>query len=188
MKKFNNRPNKCYQVDGKEVWESRSVAVVGVIIAEFDEEQYVLIGKRGTGLPDYVGYWNVPCGYMDWDEDGTDALYREIFEETGFDLQSAVADDIPNNEILPLSTRYIIQPFYVNTNVDEPRQNVSLSYGAVFRCLNLPDLTTENSEPNEVEEVRWININNIDNYKFAFNHDKRIRMFLEKLTNVYIEG
>lgn len=43
---------------------------------------YFLANKRGTETPDFQGYWNCPCGYIDFDETEEDAVCREIMEET----------------------------------------------------------------------------------------------------------
>ena len=176
MKKFNNRPNKCHIIDGKEVWESRSPAIVGVILAKFDNEIYVLVGQRGLGAADNQGYWNVPCGYLDWDESGPEATIREIYEETGLDLEKIFA----RNQIHIIQSNFS-QPFYVTTKITENRQNVSFSYGVFFYCEDLPELTTKYSETNEIAEAKWININDIDKYEFAYKHDQRIRMYLDNV-------
>lgn len=174
MRKFNNRPNNSHEVDGKIIWVSRSVALVGVIIAKNKNEDYVLIGKRGSGSADYQGLWNVPCGYLDWDENGHEGIYREIYEETGL----YIPDIIENKYIID---NHMKQPFFVGTNIDENRQNVSLSYGLYFECEELPYLTNEHSEEDEVSEVKWIKISEINGYKFAFNHDIRIKNYHERL-------
>lgn len=168
MIKFNNVPNKSYVIDGKEIWYSRSPALVAIIIAQYKDEDYVLIGKRGPGAADNVGLWNVPCGYLDWNETGYEGLRREVHEETGFDLES------PKDII----EKHLKQPFYVHT---EPtgRQNVSLSYGMYFKCKKLPKLSMKYCEPGEVSEVKWLNIEKIYDYDFAFNHPERIKHYLK---------
>lgn len=168
MKKFNNVPNKLYNIDGEEIWYSRSPALVAIIIAKYKKEKYVLIGKRGTGAADFIGDWNVPCGYLDWNENGYEGICREVYEETGFDLEEPTKI-LKNN---------LKQPFYVHTE-PKGRQNVSLSYGLYFKCKKLPELSIEHCEPDEVSDVKWIKISEIDNYKFAFNHNKRIKMYLK---------
>lgn len=178
-KQFNNRPNKSYEVDGKIIWESRSPALVAIIIASYNNEEYVLVGKRGPGAADYQGYWNVPCGYLDWDEDGIEGITREVYEETGLYIPDIMDEEGEGFWII--DDEYLDQPFYVNTDVNENRQNVSLSYGLYFECEKLPELTNENSEPNEVSEVRWMKISEIRNHKFAFNHPKRIQYYLDKI-------
>jgi len=178
---FKNRPNNSYKVDNKIVWESRSPALVAVIIAEFEQEEYVLIGKRGTGAPDNQGKWNVPCGYLDWDENGYDGVCREIYEETGLHIPGLLEEDGNGNNIW-ISDNHMTQPFFVNTDPSENRQNVSLSYGLYFVCdYELPKLTTENCEPDEVAEVKWMKLSQLESYDFAFSHDKRIKYYLNKI-------
>jgi 8-oxo-dGTP pyrophosphatase MutT (NUDIX family) len=168
-KLFKNRRNKVYIVDGKEVWESRSVAVNCVVVAGSITQPFILLGKRGKGAPDSIGLFNVPSGYLDYDESGTEAVYREVWEETGLYL--------PEEKIV---INNLLNPWYINTHPGENRQNVTLRYGCVISLMNreLPKLTFENSEPDEVEELRWIPVSELGNYKFAFNHDTVIKQYL----------
>ena len=55
-------------VDGKEYWISRSNAVVGIVFKWENGQYHILANKRGKGCPDYVGKWNIPCGYVDYNE------------------------------------------------------------------------------------------------------------------------
>lgn len=169
-RKFNNVPNKSYNVDGKIIWDSRSVAVVACILADYHDELYILIGQRGTGVPDSVGKYNLVCGYMDKYENGRDAVEREVYEETGLDLSEW---DIIQNDL--------DEPWSVNTEPTENRQNIVLRYGCVIKVHKLPELTSEYSEPNEVSDLRWIKYQDIDNYDWAFNHDIIIRKYFQRL-------
>jgi 8-oxo-dGTP pyrophosphatase MutT (NUDIX family) len=172
--KFNSTPNKSYVVDGKLIWESRSPAIVGVIIASFDAEDYVLIGKRGPGAADNQGLYNLPCGYLDYDENGHDGICREVWEETGLYLPN-----LHEVDGVHIFKPYMDQPFFVNTDPKENRQNVSLSYGLCFSCNKLPALSIENCEPDEVSDVRWVKLKDLKLYNFAFNHDERIQYFID---------
>jgi len=162
--KFNNRPNTEHSLDGKTIWNSRSVAVVGVIISRVNSKLYVLMEKRSS-IMDHPGKWCLPCGYIDWDETGWEAVIREIYEETGlymFDHKS-------------FSSLSGMQPFFVNTDPKENRQNISLSYGFVCPNLTIP----VHSNP-EVDEVRLIDVLDLDKYDIAFDHAERVRMFIDK--------
>ena len=70
---FKNRPNRCVEVNGEEIWISRSVTVLAVVIVVVDDPQtdtigaYVPLNKRGPGLPSEVGKWGLPGGYLDHD-------------------------------------------------------------------------------------------------------------------------
>ena len=59
---------------------------------------------------------------------------------------------------------------------DDKRQNVTFRYRYTIK-ENIEDikLTSKNSEEEEVSSIKWIPIDDIDNYKWAFNHDKIIK-------------
>jgi len=175
---FKNRPNKSYNVDGKLVWESRSVAVAGVVFAWKVNEDYpyVLISERGPKSADFQGKQNLVCGYLDWDETGTEAMIRETWEEVGLNLIDILdtKEDMINN---------MEQPWYVHTNVNANRQNITLRYGLCYSLNdneNLPELTTIHNEVvGEVSNPQWISFNEIDKYEWAFGHDQVIKDYLE---------
>ena len=48
--------NFSVNVNGKEYWISRSVAVAGFIFKQKGNDLYALIEKRGKGAADYQGY------------------------------------------------------------------------------------------------------------------------------------
>ena len=124
MKKinFNNQANKSYKVGDKLIWESRSVAVTGVIITKLNNDYFVLISKRGIGAADYIGKYNVCAGYLDWDETTEEAFYREVYEETGIDI-----DNIKLNKKILFD--YTETPIFISSSPSNNRQNVSFTYG-----------------------------------------------------------
>ena len=71
--------------EGKIYWISRAIGVAGYIFC-YDDELKILANKRGSGTPDFQGYWNCPCGYLDFDETTAQACSREIKEETGLEV------------------------------------------------------------------------------------------------------
>lgn len=54
----------------------------GVAIIIFDDEKRVLLQKRAD-----VNLWGIPSGHVEVGETVTNAAIREIFEETGFDIE-----------------------------------------------------------------------------------------------------
>jgi 8-oxo-dGTP pyrophosphatase MutT (NUDIX family) len=172
---FNNTHNKCIMSEDKEYWISRSVATAGVVITKHKGEYYILLGKRGKGAADFQGYWNLPCGYLDYDESGYECFVREVYEESGF-----FVPDITKKNIIKDYTK---EPYFVQTDVKSNRQNVTLYYGIVFKTKRkekLPTLTLKYTEKDEVEYTFWANINKIFmEYSFAFNHDEKIKNFLK---------
>lgn len=150
---------------GREYWISRSIAVIAILFAyDLKGKQYVLTVKRGKGTPDpeYVGANCLPCGYLDFDETTQEAAARELFEETGVKV---------NPEDLHLLS--------INDNpFDDKRQNVTFRYFIEIKGIPVEGisqiLTSKFSEEDEIELIKFIPVTEIDNYKWAFNHDKII--------------
>jgi 8-oxo-dGTP pyrophosphatase MutT (NUDIX family) len=183
QKKITRTDNKNFQVtaleDGKKYWVSRSVAVDAMVVVynRTDENYYVLMVKRGKGVS-YTGHYSLPCGFMDFFENGIQALTRELWEETNLKLS-----DLLKLEIL---SKYIDMPYFVNTEPSAiDNQNVSLYYGLLLIVNSLPEISNVNCEPDEIDEIKWVEI--FDELptlgKIAFNHQKRIEEFCE-LTNI----
>lgn len=168
--KFNNRQNECVTTtDGREIWVSRSVAVTltGVLTIR-GGGTFVLVSKRGEDVPDFSGYWCLPCGYMDWDESGPEAVAREAWEEVGLDI-----------------TPYFdmnSQPWYVKTDPSENRQNISLRYGFWKVVDMLPKLIPNNEgEGNEVAAAEWVSLRDVDKRLYAFNHLQSIHDYMKHI-------
>lgn len=175
--KFNNRQNKCLKtVDGGEVWNSRSVAVVGMILMRHEGEIYVLIGKRGEALPNEVGKYCMPCGFLDFDETCEEAVVREVYEETGLNLNKLTKS-------YTVVYDHLHFPWRINSEPDNKVQTVSMHYAICLEIEKgmgeLPELNLDNNiDPTEVSEIKWVNINKLNEYDFAFGHDKVIRIFV----------
>lgn len=174
--KFNNRENeKITSSDGREFWISRSVAVCATIIGirKIDtEEAFVLVEQRGPDL-DFPGKWCLPCGYLDWDESGPEAIRREIWEECNLNLNSIL-------EKYPKLYNCMSREWRVSSNPnDSNRQNVTLHYGVVFNTNGeeLPEVKSTNL--NEISLAGWQSINLIDSLDWAFNHNSVVTDFMD---------
>lgn len=156
-KEWHKRPlqNFPFMYKGKIFWYSRSVATTGLVLCKNDKDEWcVLANQRGDGAPDYQGYWNIPCGYLEHGVSGEENIVKEIFEETGV--------FIPSNKM---------QFYSVITSPKENKQNVSIRYYTILNGnCNMYPLTDDNSEMNEVSDIQWIPLSEIDNYQWAFNH------------------
>jgi 8-oxo-dGTP diphosphatase len=161
---FKNRENPEHHIDGKIVWESRSAAVVAVIFGKYKGEIYVLMEKRSKKM-DQPGKWCLPCGYLDWDVNGWQAVTREVYEETSLFL--------PNYDQY-LVSRNKRRPFFVNTEPTENRQNIALIYGAVFDFVDGLPQKIYSYINSEIEEVQWVKLNDVNGLSVAFEHDRRI--------------
>lgn len=163
MKKFRNVPNECITHDNKKVWLSRAVGVTGIVVCEVKGERYLLISKRGKGTPNYQGCYNIPCGYLDWNESLKEGVIRELYEETGLFL-----------------THDEWRFFNYNDDLKDG-QNISLRFIYCFEKDELPEVTNEHCEPDEVEDIKWIKLsrNGIKNYKWAFDHKQLVEEILK---------
>jgi ADP-ribose pyrophosphatase YjhB (NUDIX family) len=140
-------------------WISRAITVLGLVYTiPKDKEVYILANKRGPGTPNNQGYWNLPCGYLDFNETCKEACIREIYEETG----------------VRIPTVYL---WTVADTPDDSKQNVCLRYYCYLDSL--PEVSVGNfgGEKDEVSEVKWIKLSDIENYKWAFNHIDIIKEF-----------
>lgn len=158
--------------DGREVWLSRSVAVTACILLLCEDEVYILINKRGVGLPDFPGFWNLPCGYLDYDENTMDAARREVWEECGVDVDPLLEKCLLN---------YFDTVWDINSTPRGEKQNVSIHHGLVAEVSRLPSVSIDYCEPNEVDEVVWGNLNTVLQLEYAFSHDLRIVQFLQRV-------
>lgn len=148
--------------DGRKFWKSRSVSITGIVYCMINDAVFVLISKRGKGAADFQGLWNLPCGYLDYNETGQEAVTREVFEETGYDIISNFWN------------------FYnVVTSPSQNHQNVGLRYYTQYDIHPMQIIPIgEGDGQDEVEETRWISVHEVENYKFAFNHDDLIYTFV----------
>ena len=152
--------------NGETYWVSRSMAVSCFVFAKINDSWCVLANQRGVGSADFHGMWNVPCGYLDYNETTKQAAIRETYEETGVQLKDAIFwgfEDDPEENRQNVTFRY----FAV---IDDPQpSNVSLSTEAL------------GGEENEVSSVAWIPLDTVADYEWAFDHDILIITLQEML-------
>lgn len=132
---FTNTPNKKITHEGRDIYLSRSVAVV-VVCGDIINNDVVVV-RRGSAM-DYSGHYCLPCGYLDYDESAEQAAARELYEETGLIIS-------PDNLKL-LKVRS--DPKASNL------QNVSMIFGCDYADTTKSE---HNPDVNEVDEVTWYN-------------------------------
>ena len=156
------------EYNGKTYWISRAIGVAGYIFCLDSNKLLILANKRGAGTPDYQGYWNCPCGYLDFDETTREACAREIMEETNLYV---------NPDRLKL--------FSIEDEPTANKQNVTFRYWDFSPVLYKGQTVfPKGAEQNEVSDVEWIDIDDLDKYEFAFNQKKTIYdIILTHLTN-----
>lgn len=159
---FKNRPNRILKDEnGKAHWASRSVAVVAVIIWR----DKFLILKRGKNVS-RPNNWCVPCGYLDWDESAAECVVREVYEETNVNLRDYKVSGLES-------------PYEV---VTEPsvnwKQDIAIHFKVVIESEVEPAFNLSMVDEGETTDINWVTVDELPNYKFAFNHDKRILKYL----------
>ena len=146
-----NQP--CFDKQGNFIgWFSRSMATaIFVFCRDAGGNLYVLASERGKGAADFQGYWNCPCGYLDFDETTKQCAIRELEEETGIMIPEDVVQFIG----------------YEDNPVTANHQNVTFRFGANItdRTIEaLSNFSKKRNEKNEVGRIAWIPINGIDKY------------------------
>ena len=157
------RNRQGYNADGtKGPWFSRSAAVATAVLLNDKGKWYILANQRGSGTPDYHGYWNLPCGYLDYNEDAETAAMREVYEETGIKLHS-------------------VNPFGYSTDPGENRQNIVFFFVSVLNGNpNQYEFSKDNMEENEVDGIQWVPLEKCDTIQWAFDHDELIKKIISK--------
>lgn len=153
--------------DNKKYWISRHMATRSEVIVHYGDDIFVLIGKRGSGTPDFQGCWNIPCGYLEFDVTSKENATKELLEETGVFLPSFMwtlkhIEDDPKRSNLQNVT--IVYQVHITMDMYEKAK-------AVGRLT-----MTDGGEENEVETVELckLTIDNINNREWAFNHKERM--------------
>lgn len=175
--KFSNKQNEQIELpDGRIIWLSRACAVSTTVCCYLKGKPHILLAKRGEGCPDAIGKWNLPSGYLDWNETLTEAAEREVYEETGVNLITIAAKE--QNVI----ASHMHQPWQVKSQVSKrnfSKQNISNHFYFIFSADQAPATTTENGEENEIAEVQWVEQSQLGQFEFAFLHNKVIERFFE---------
>lgn len=172
-KQFNNVPNRCVTVDGEEIWISRSVTVLAIVVAVAAGQAYVPLNQRGPDLPSEVGKWGLPGGYLDYGETLGEAVLREVWEEVGLDILALQKE---HRLIGSLD-----QPSYVHSRPRGQLQNVGMQYPLLLLLNDGAELPTLEAVvgPGEVTEVGWFPLEKALNMSLAFRHQDIIRQYVD---------
>jgi 8-oxo-dGTP pyrophosphatase MutT (NUDIX family) len=159
---FKNKQNIMIKDEnGKAHWISRSVVVVCLVTWK----DKFLIVRRGNDVIQ-TGKWCVPCGYLDYNESVEECAIREIFEESGIDIRQ-----YPHELKLD----------YVNSSPDHTRnQDIGFHYTIEMNSDEEPKVDLNAVDSNETTDVKWIGLGELNDFIFAFNHDKKILKYGDK--------
>lgn len=165
--------NFPFEYDGKILWYSRSIAVNCLIFAkDKNNELHILITKRGKQVEASPDMYCVPGGFLDFDEDLITCVIREVHEETGLQLNRRIINLFDINSIPTISERQTVILIY---------------YTMLPGFIEDYNLSTEFSEPNEIQEVMFIPISMLltSDINFAFNNRQII---LDAYNKLYIKN
>ena len=180
LSKIMSRENRMIKGEnGEELWISRSVVVICVVARITDENKIEILAEKRGPLVSATGRWCFPCGYLDYDEDLTDAVIREVQEETGYTLERKDVNFID-----------------INSKPEGKKQNVGIRHIA-FIDNDKKQISDFELDTNEVTELKWIEIgesvgnifnidvNKLDCVKWAFNHKSLIIHIINEYCNRY---
>jgi 8-oxo-dGTP pyrophosphatase MutT (NUDIX family) len=152
---FKNVQNrKIVSEEGEEIWISRAVAVVVLLVCKGK----VLVTVRGKKM-DAAGKLCLPCGYLDYNETLEEAASRELYEEC--------------NVYVP---KEFFKLYRIDSQPKSNRQNVSITFTVdAEEDKNMQELSFI---PNEEVESRFyyspVRIGTIESDQFAFGHKEII--------------
>ena len=180
LSKIMSRENRMIKGEnGEELWISRSVVVICVVARITDENKIEILAEKRGPLVSATGQWCFPCGYLDYDEDLTDAVIREVQEETGYTLERKDVNFID-----------------INSKPEGKKQNVGIRHIA-FIDNDKKQISDFELDTNEVTELKWIEIgesvgnifnidvNKLECVKWAFNHKSLIIHIINEYCNRY---
>ena len=121
-----------------------------------------LICKRGTKTTEYKSAWNLPSGYLNWNETGEEGAARECWEECGVEI------DPEKVTLAEVSTK----------PDDNQRQNVILRY--ITQLNQKPNINLEVIDKQESVEIEFITEKEVEKYEFAWKQKETIYRLLKK--------
>ena len=153
--------------DTRTLYDGRYCAVSGFIFAVVDGKYSVLANRRGQGAPDFKGYWNCPCGFLEADEDSIEGIKRETQEECGI--------EVPYDKFKVVFVE--TDPWKCNNGNVTIRHRAFMKKQSQISGLYGVMNGDGGGEIDEVTEVKWIPVSQIDRYPWAFNHKEVIKEY-----------
>lgn len=137
----------------------RHVTVGAIVI---DDSRKVLLVKRSPEIHNGNKY-AIPGGFLDRDEDGKNAVIRELREETGYDGEVKNLFQVNDSPLRP----------------KEDRQNVDFIY--VVKVIGGEKMLNK-----EVSNISWFDKENLPSEdEFAFDHRNIVVRYFDYLKNPF---
>lgn len=136
----------------------RHMTVDAVIV----KEGKILLVKRSKKASVEPGKFAMPGGYMELNETASQAIIREVKEETGYQVNQTrlfhVIDD-PHR-------------------AGDPHQNLSLAF-----IVEVGEKVGEHDH--EVDQVVWMDLKKLDDLEIGFDHKQTIDLYLHNPYKIY---
>lgn len=143
-----------------EIEEPRELVTQGFIFNIVDGKASVLACKRGKAARSECGKWCIPGGHIERGESLETCVSREVREETNVEIK---AEDWNLYGI-------------ISDPDDNPKQIICVSYYTKVDG-NVTSLDCSNKNcPDEISEVKFISLDYLEDYDWAFNKQKIIGM------------
>jgi 8-oxo-dGTP pyrophosphatase MutT (NUDIX family) len=155
-----------FEHNGKKLWYSRSLAVSALVHFIKDGEIYILANQRGAGAEFNQHLWNLPGGFVDFNETAEQAACRETLEETGYIIYPEQCSLVELDTNPKNSWRQTMVAKF----------NISLEEKPKF----FDNFRIENTN-GEVEEIAWILLNEIDELNWVRGQKEYIKEFFNIL-------
>ena len=112
-------------------------AAVAIILNEHNNKVYINLRQK---FQTYSDYWEFPGGKVENNESFEDCIKREVFEEVGITIKS-------------------LKPYFKKKHINKNNIEVNLEFFIVDSYGGIP-------YPKENQQLKLINISELDNYYF----------------------
>jgi 8-oxo-dGTP diphosphatase len=130
------------------------VTVGAVLTRHFGNDVGILLTKRN--VEPFKGYWCIPGGHIEQDEDAVTAVIREVKEETNLDFVPRFLSDL--DEIFPERNTHNVVLLFMGEASGKAK-----------------------AEPAEVTEMEWFPVADALKMDLAFRHHEAVRLFADWL-------
>lgn len=176
--------NFAVERNGNVYYVSRSITVSLYSFCKNRQGNWcILANQRGKGANGANGKWNVSCGYLDYNETAESGAQRETYEETGVKIPYNKIKMKHVNSAGGINKNILSSYDDINTEIGkigkdtkaDKSQNVNIRFTAVLNGVidNYP-IDISHCEPGEVSNAKWIPLDEIGKYIWAFGQGNSI--------------
>lgn len=149
-----------------------------------DNNIYIPVNKRGSGCSTFPGKWNIPCGFLENNENGMQCASRELYEENGIKIPPERFIYYNNNLCDEPSRRFKGHAVsrFIAILTDEDFEN------GIIDVTHFNEIGTTGGEKNEVSEREWIRLDMYNMYDWAFDQKMVLDELCEDIRNGIIKN